>query len=554
MGLGSNVRNYGDEFVNKSRLAAPLAMFLVLFCACDANKPIQMTENGESDQRPNIIFLLADDQRGGTTSAENHPHIATPSLDALSQNGVVFSNAFSVQPICAPSRFAIFSGQYERTNGLGFNSPYRVTEAQWENTYPALLRKAGYYTGFIGKFGVEFYTFRGRTQEKFDYWRGHDGWLSFFPADNPESTAITAYADAKHVISTEIMGEYIEDFLDNLPQDKPFSLSVSFSAPHGSVSSSMYLDADTSDCTTVQCEKMGTPANKNPRIAGHPIYGDLYRDREIGVPDDLDKSPYHYLPREVIGHQKRKQWYSYLYDKKTNPEHSVRYFQLITGIDKVVGQLLKKLQDKDLQSNTIIIYSSDHGLLTGEYGVGGKSLLYDLSARVPLIVAGPGSLEHISTDALVTNVDIAPTILSYAGVDVPATMQGKDLRDVIANPQAEWRSEIFIESLTTVEDKAMSEALRTKEWKYIRYFADKKCPYTESDLDFAGQTPAFEQLFDLKQDPGERTNLVNHSEAADVLAEMRQRTSRQSIQLTEQSRTYKNSIELAARPAGEGCW
>ena len=554
MGLGRNVRNYGDEFVNKSRLAAPLAMFLVLFCACDANKPIQMTENGESDQRPNIIFLLADDQRAGTTSAENHPHIVTPNLDSLSQDGVVFSNAFSVQPICAPSRFAILSGQYERTNGLGFNSPYRVTEAQWESTYPALLRKAGYYTGFIGKFGVEFYTFRGRTQDKFDYWRGHDGWLSFFPADNPESTSITAYADAKHEISTEIMGEYIGEFLDNLPQDKPFNLSVSFSAPHGSVTSSMYLDADTSDCTTVQCEKMGTPANQNPRIAGHPIYGDLYRDRKISVPDDLGKNPYHYLPREVIGHQKRKQWYSYLYDKETNPEHSIRYFQLITGIDKVVGQLLQKLQEKDLRSNTIIIYSSDHGLLTGEYGVGGKSLLYDLSARVPLIVAGPGSLEHIDTDALVTNVDIAPTILSYAGVDVPVTMQGKDLREVIVNPKAEWRSEIFIESLTTIEDQAMSEALRTKEWKYIRYFADKKCPYTESDLDFGAQTPAFEQLFDLKQDPGERTNLVNHASAADVLAEMRQRTSRYSTQLTEQSRAYKNSIELAARTAGEGCW
>jgi len=548
------LRNDSDELVNKSRFAAPLAMFFILFSGCDVNKQIHMTKNGESEQRPNIIFLLADDQQGGTTSAENHPHIVTPNLDRLSQNAVVFSNAYSVQPICAPSRFAIFSGQYERTNGLGFNSPYRVTEVQWENTYPALLRKAGYYTGFIGKFGVEFYTFRGRTQDKFDYWRGHDGWLSFFPTDNPESTSITAYADAKHVISTEIMGEYIEEFLDTLPNNRPFNLSVSFSAPHGSVTSSMYLDADTSDCTTVQCEKMGTPANRNPRIAGHPIYGELYRDRQISVPHDLDKSPYHYLPREVIGHQKRKQWYSYLYDKKTNPEHSIRYLQLITGIDKVVGQLLQKLEEKDLRNNTIIIYSSDHGLLTGEYGVGGKGLLYDLSARVPLIVAGPRSFGHISTDALVTNVDIAPTILSYAGVGIPVTMQGKDLRELMVNPQAEWRSEIFIESLTTSEDRVMSEALRTKEWKYIRYFANTKCPYNESDLDFSGQTPVFEQLFDLKQDPGERTNLVNLSEVANVLAEMRQQTSRHSIQLTQQSRRYKNSIELAARSAGEGCW
>ena len=546
--------NDSDKIVIKIHFAALLAMFFVLFSGCDVNKQMYMTNNGELKQRPNIIFLLADDQQAGTTSAENHPHIVTPNLDRLSQNAVVFSNAYSVQPICAPSRFAIFSGQYERTHGLGFNSPYRVTEVQWENTYPALLQKAGYYTGFIGKFGVEFYTFRGRTQDKFDYWRGHDGWLSFFPTDDPESTSIEAYAGAKHVISTEIMGEYIEEFLDSLPDNRPFNLSVSFSAPHGSVTSSMYLDADTSNCITVQCEKMGTPADKNPRIAGHPIYGKLYRDRQISVPDDLDKSPYHYLPREVIGHQKRKQWYSYLYDKETNSEHSIRYFQLITGIDRVVGQLLQKLEDKDLRNNTIIIYTSDHGLLTGEYGVGGKGLLYDLSARVPLIVADPRSYEYTDTDALVVNVDIAPTILSYAGVGIPATMQGKDLRELMADPRAEWRNEILIESLTTIEDRAMSEALRTKEWKYIRYFANTKCPYDESDLDFSGQTPVFEQLFDLKQDPGERTNLVNHPEVADVLAEMRQKTTRRSIQLTQQSRTYKNSIELAARSAGEGCW
>ena len=142
IGIGEEgLRNVSDEFVNRSRLAAPLAMFLVLFSACDANKQIQMPKNGESDDRPNIIFLLADDQRGGTTSAENHPHIVTPNLDTLSQNAVVFSNAYSVQPICAPSRFAIFSGQYERTNGLGFNSPYSGDRSAVGEYLPRSLAK-----------------------------------------------------------------------------------------------------------------------------------------------------------------------------------------------------------------------------------------------------------------------------------------------------------------------------------------------------------------------------------------------------------------------------
>ena len=507
-----------------------------------------------TDDRPNIIFLLADDQRVGTTSAANHPHLRTPNLDRLAASGVVFSNAYSVQPICAPSRFAIFSGQYERTNGLGFNSPYQVTEPQWQLTYPALLRDAGYHTGFVGKFGVEFYTFRGRASEKFDFWRAHDGWLSFFPTDNPESTSIEAYADATKQISTEIMGEYITEFLDAIPAGKPFNLSVSFSAPHGSITSSMYMDADTSGCQTSQCRKMGIPANQNPRITRHPIYGDLYRDRDIRPPDDLQKSPYHYLPEHVVGHQKRKQWYDYLYDRETNAEHTIRYLQLITGIDHVVGQLMAMLERKGLLDNTVVIYSSDHGLLTGEYGVGGKGLLYDLSAKVPLIVAGPGVRKGSENDALIANIDFAPTILSYAGVEVPATMQGRDFRPLTRTTSGEWRSELLLESLTTVEDQSMSEALRADNLKYIRYFATPRCPYTEDDLDFAERTPVFEQLFDLEADPGERNNLTDDPAFTTTLNDMRSRAERQSAALSSESRAYKNTLELSAREGGQGCW
>ena len=234
-----------------------------------------------------------------------------------------------------------------------------------KKSYPALLRQAGYHTGFIGKFGVEFYTFRGHTQRKFDFRRGHDGWLSFFTRDNPGNTAIESYADAKKKITTEVMGESIENFLETLPEDKPFQLSVSFSAPHGSMTSSMYLDADTSHCTTRQCKKMGVAANHNPRLAGHPIYDERYRDAGITAAPDLSKDPYHYLPPEVVDHDKRKQWYDYLYDPETNPEHTIRYYQQVTGIDRVVGQLWKQLKEKDLLDNTIIIYSSNHGLITG---------------------------------------------------------------------------------------------------------------------------------------------------------------------------------------------
>lgn len=528
-----------------------LATLLVTAACSDAPPP---TSPEDPAPRPNIIFLVADDQRAGTTSKLGHPHIRTPNLDRLAQAGVTFTNAYSVQPICAPSRFAMLSGQYERTNGLGFNSPYLATEAQWDKTYPALLRDAGYHTGFVGKFGVEFYTFRGATAEKFDFWRAHDGFLSFFVKDNPEGTDISSYTDAASDLSTEIMGEYIDEFLDGAPADKPFNLSVSFSAPHGSITSSMYPDADTTHCTSKQCEKMGTPANLNPRLAGHPIFGALYRDAGIVAPADLDAGPYVHLPEEVVGHRKRQQWYHYLYDKETNPEHTIRYLQLITGIDAVVGRLLDKLAARGLLDNTIIIYTSDHGLLTGEYGVGGKGLLYDLSAKVPLIVVDPRAERGVERDALIVNVDFAPTMLAYAGVAAPPVMQGRDLRPLLRSSEQDWRSEIFIESLTTIEDKTMSEALRTKRWKYIRYFANDKCPYEEADLDFANRQPVFEQLFDLEADPAERTNLAADDSHASVLEQLRERAGARSLQLTKESRDYKQQAMLPPRPSGQGCW
>ena len=532
-----------------------VVLIIVSGCSGESPPPIADAQVKTPGQRPNIIFLLADDQQAGTLSAQGHPFLKTPNLDRLAQEGAQFNNAFTVQPICAPSRFAILSGQYERTNGLGFSSPYAVTEEQWTNTYPALLRAAGYYTGFIGKFGVEFYTFRGKTDQKFDYWRAHDGWLSFFPKkDNPDKNTIKSYLDARSSISTEIMSEYIDGFLASLPQGQPFNLSVSFSAPHSSITSSMYLDADTSACTSDQCRKMGQPANKNPRIADHPVYGELYRDESIPIPADLDKDPYYYLPRHVIGHEKRKHWYSYLYDKQTNQEHSVRYFQTITGIDKAIGRLFERLEEKGLASNTIIVFASDHGLITGEYGVGGKALLYDLAARIPLIIYDPRRRDSFTTDALVTTTDIAPTLLSYASVRIPETMQGRKLQTLMDDPDPEWRDAIFLESLTTTEDHTMSEAVRTRDWKYIRYFENSKCPYEEADLKFAEQTPVFEQLFDLRNDPDEQVNLVDDPAALEKLNEFRDRTAILSNNLTETSQEYKNNTGLAIRKLTHGCW
>lgn len=504
-------------------------------------------------QPPNIIFLLTDDQRADALSIAGHGTVQTPHIDQLARGGVRYTNAFTVAPICAPSRFALLSGQYERTSGLGFNSPYQVSQAQWQRTYPALLRKAGYFTGFIGKFGIEYYDLNGSAADQFDYWQAHDGWLPFFPKQSPDNPAAQRYRNAKSDITTEIMGEYIEDFLQTRPADRPFSLSVSFSAPHNSVVSSMYPEGADPACDSYACRVMGYPANGNPRLAGHPVYDMLYRDVEVAIAADTGGDPYQFIPPGVIDHAARQQWYAYNYDRALQPEHLIRYYQTITGIDRVVGALAARLEQLGIADNTVIIYSSDHGLLNGEYGTGGKGLLYDLVAKVPLIVYDPRQPKGTTAQdnpELVLSIDVPATILSLAGVRVPETMEGRSLAG-----NAPPRSEVFLESLTVAEGNPFIEALRTQEWKYVRYLPPQGCPYTEAQLDLAEQKPLFEQLFHLTSDPEERQNLVTAAEHAKLLTSYRNRIRAYSAALTERARAYKQQLSVPLRPAEKvNCW
>ena len=128
-----------------------------------------------------------------------------------------FRNTYIAEPVCSPSRISLFTGMHERVHGVGFTSSYELTEAQWERTYPSLMRKAGYHTGFIGKFGVEYYAFRGKAEEKFDFWWAHDGWTKFFPKDF-EGPSCTPYHSAEEDIITAIMGEAMGAFLDQIPK------------------------------------------------------------------------------------------------------------------------------------------------------------------------------------------------------------------------------------------------------------------------------------------------------------------------------------------------
>ncbi len=528
-------------------LSAAVRRGLLLLLAVSVLVPCTVSCRGiptrsSSVDRPNIIFLFTDDQRDGTFRALGHPVVRTPNVDRLIRRGVLFRNTYVAAPVCAPSRVSVFTGLPQRVHGVGFSSSYRLTEDQWSDTYPARLRENGYYTGFIGKFGVEYYTFRGATDEKFDFWHGHDGWTKFFPKQH-NSPSTRPYHNAEHDMITMIMGEAMQRFLATAPEEEPFCLSVSFNVPHGSQTTSMYTGYP-------GWRDMLRPANENPRLRGHPIYGSLYRDTALPVPDAVGSDPYRHIPRRMLDQEKgRKDTYGYSYDERTAREHHVRYAQVITGLDRVVGNLVETLEERGLADSTILVFASDHGLLMGEYGMGGKGLLYDLTAKIPCFIYDPrlpASERGKTIDRLVSTLDLPVTMLDYADVEVPEEMQGRSLVPLVNGTDTNWRRELFLESLFTMRDNPFSEGIRRGKWKYIRMY-DGIHPYDEEALEFSGREPGFEQLFNLRTDPGERTNLIEKCEGTEVLEDLRERVSRRSRSLNARRDEYMEEHEIERR-------
>jgi arylsulfatase A-like enzyme len=299
---------------------------------------------------------------------------------------------------------------------------------------------------------------------------------------------------------------------------------------------------------------MKRPANENPKLKGSPFYDTLYRDIAILLPTDTCTDPYRFIPQFIMDQDKgrRNQTYAYDYDIATCREHHIRYYQTITGLDHVIGGLLADLKKRGLDQNTIILFGSDHGLLLGEYGMGGKELLLDLTAKIPCIVHDPRTpkeqrgrqLEH-----LVSSLDYTRTILDYAGIDAPAEMEGRSLRPLVEGRDTPWRDELFLESLFTMRDNPFQEGIRTQRWKYIRFY-DGKMSFKEADVDFNGRTPEFEMLFDLEADPTEHTNLAANPKHAAILAELRQKTAAQSIAINQRREVFMKKSSIQPRTAG----
>jgi arylsulfatase A-like enzyme len=425
------------------------------------------------DPKPNIIFILTDDHRWDALGFAGNLIIQTPEMDRLAEEGKFFENAFVTTPICAASRASILTGLYERTHGYTFGQG-DIKQPYIDHSYPMLLKSSGYFTGFFGKFGVNYADF----DQLFDVGESYDRNGAF----NDRRGYFFKTIDQDTVHLTRYTGQQAIDFIRESPKEKPFMLSLSFSAPHAH-----------------------DPAEK--QYFWSPEFDTMYQN--LMIPDPIMASDSDFLaqPEYVRIGENRTRWH-WRYDTPEKYQHSVKgYYRMISEVDAEIGKIRKALEEKGLAENTVIILMGDNGYFLGERQLAGKWLMYDNSLRVPLIVFDPREKGGKRVDSFALNIDLPSTILDFAGIAPPQSWQGVSLN----SPQLDNRKEFLTEHLWQTPIIPPSEAIRTERWKYFRYIND----------------PTHEELYDLSVDPLEKDNLANNPRHQKVLLDLRGKLEKQ---------------------------
>jgi len=451
------MKNYSK---NKRKNYLAFLFFLIIF------------KSLAQEKRPNIIFILTDDQRWDALGYAGNPIIQTPEMDKLAREGSYFRNSFVTTPICAASRASILTGMYERTHGYTFQQG-QLKEQYAKLSYPTVLHENGYYSGFFGKLGVQYPNVK-RMFDQADIYDRNDK----FP-DRRGYFYKTIDNDTVHL--TRYTGYQAQQFIKSIPDDKPFCLSLSFSAPHAH---------DNAPEQYIWQEK----SNK------------LYEDVTIPSPLLADEKYFKALPKEVQEGYNRARW-KWRFDTPEKYQKSVKgYYRMISEIDDEIALIRKLLKDKGVADNTVIIFMGDNGYYLGERQLADKWLMHDNSIHVPLIIYDPRSKIHHDINDLVLNIDITKTILDLAGIEAPDEYQGISLKPYIyQGASTEKRRITLIEHLWKIPEIPSSEGVRTEKWKYFRY----------------RYIVAPEELYDLENDPLETVNLSNKPEFKKVVDSLR---------------------------------
>ncbi len=437
--------------------------------------PATAQPESPADATPSFLVVLIDDLRHDVLGCAGHPIVKTPEIDALAADGVRFRRAFVTTSICAASRASILTGLHERTHGYTFGTP-PISATHARESYPAVLRRAGYRTGFIGKFGVRVES--GLRSEMFDEF--HE--IGRNPYFKPQP-------DGSRRHETDLAADRAIEFLRAQPHDRPFCLSVSFNAVHAE-------DGD-----------------KKDHFPWPPSADGLYDDIEMPRPRLDDPAVFEAQP-EFLKQSLNRERYFWRWDTPEKYTRNLRaYFRMITGVDHAIGRLRAGLREVGRDQDTVLIVLADNGYYMGERGFAGKWSHYDESLRIPLIVHDPRRVREdrgASRDEMVLNLDVAPTLLDLAGLESPRRYAGRSLKALLRHDARPlWRHELFCEHRMEHAQLPKWEGVRGEHHMYAHYFE---------------QEPPVELLYDLRSDPDQLVDLAAQPTSAELLLRMRRRT------------------------------
>ncbi|SEE85512.1 sulfatase family protein [Ruania alba] len=462
----------------------------------------------ESARRPNIVFIITDQQRWDTIAALGHAHAHTPHLDRLVREGTAFSHMYVTSPSCAPSRASLFTGLYPHTTGVYKNDDV------WRHSWVEEVAAQGYRCANVGKMHTFPYDASVGFHERhvvenkdrgspdlpflFDDWDKALWSHGHVKPDRRTLRNLPDYGDRLGAFDWELPEDlHVDNFVGNMARhwidvspdisDQPFFLQVGFPGPH-------------------------------PPYDAVPRYIEKYTDREIPDPcnsrRDRDGQPD--VLKALREQHVRNDHDSVVHDEDPSPERSRRqrqhYLANISMIDAQVGGLIESLDARGVLEDTVIIFTSDHGDALGDHGHSQKWTMYEPSVRVPAIVWGPGRVRAgYVVDELTSLFDLGPTVLDLVGADTPAWMEARSLLGACTGADWRGREYVFAEHARDgiLTETALMTMVRSSDWKLVEF--------VDSDQG---------QLFDLRSDPMEEQSLWDDPACLSVKAELRQTISR----------------------------
>lgn len=453
--------------------------FIKLFFEASVESSHVEQRNQRSSQ-PNMIFVLVDDQRFDALGRLN-PAIKTPVMDQMANDGVFFENSFVTTSLCSPSRATILTGMSTRNHGIVGNS-----EAERPGTvyFPKYLQDAGYQTALIGKWHMGH---GGHQRKGFDHWVSFSGQGHYWPKDAPDGQSILNVngkeVEQKGYITDELT-DYAIDWINQARTDgKPFFMHLAHKAVHANFSPPERYLNEYDDVTFPQ---PGSMANTPGNYKGKPQWLKDQRNSVIGVD------------------------YAY-YSSIDLDELQKRYYAALLAVDDSIGRIIDHLKETGLADNTVVFVMGDNGFIFGEFGLIDKRVAYEPSMRVPLLAWGPKVISSSTTvSEVVANLDIAPTMLGLAGAPVPDYFEGQDMSQLLKKgSDLDWNNEFIYEYYWDYlhPQTPTTFAIRTDQYKLITY---------QGVWDT-------EELYDMKNDSKETTNLIWQEEHKPTVAALRRR-------------------------------